>query len=208
MLCTHINELLPDDVRSLVGLQTATVEHHMRFGRYVEQVAMICEFVRNESLLHNDEVHVAIEDYATRAMGRVYDIGEYGGLLRERLWHGIPRIKFREHDPMSLKMFATDNGIAEKDEMYDAYLAQQNDAAYIDWSWVEDKVHIGKKASVRTDLVDAWFLARLAMTEYRLRRGFVRLQDLGESTIRIFNRVTKGYPTNILGRSYLGEVTK
>jgi hypothetical protein len=53
------------------------------------------------------------------------------------------------------------------------------------------------------DLADAYSAAKLIWTEYQLRNGLIDLKDLHEKEIQVFNRTTKSYPVNILGREWI-----
>lgn len=192
------------DVEAVVGAQTPVAEHHLRFGRYRDSVAGILTFIDNASMGINrkTELYIAIEDYAIKANGRVYDIGEYGGMIREMIDRMIPCAGFREHDPLTVKLYGSNSGGSGKPEMIAAYekfrLEQPMNCP--DWSWIEEK------GSVLSDLVDAYFLARLALTEAKLRHGRIQAHQLPGRQIEVFNRVTKSYPVNILARPFLGQV--
>ena len=54
-----------------------------------------------------------------------------------------------------------------------------------------------------TDLADAYFLARMLYTELEVRTGRILLSQLDEGERRIFLRVTKAYPVNILDRQFI-----
>jgi hypothetical protein len=52
------------------------------------------------------------------------------------------------------------------------------------------------------DLCDAYGLARLLLLELELRSGITKLSDLNEIEIRVFNRITKAFPVNLLDRDF------
>lgn len=192
------------DVEAVVGAQTPSVEHHLRFDRYRDSVAGILTFIDNVTIGidHKTELYIAIEDYAIKANGRVYDIGEYGGMLRDMIDRMIPRAGFREHDPLTVKLYGSNSGGSGKPEMiaaYEKFRSEQPPMSCPDWSWVEEK------GSVLSDLVDGYFLARLALTEAKLRHGRAQAHQLPGRQIEVFNRVTKSYPVNILARPFLGR---
>ena len=61
---------------------------------------------------------VVIEGYSYGSKFKREALGELGGVIRKKLWElGIP---FVEIPPTKLKMFATGNGKADKEEMKDA----------------------------------------------------------------------------------------
>jgi Holliday junction resolvasome RuvABC endonuclease subunit len=72
-----------------------------------QQIAAVVEEVR--------PTHVVYEGNAMQGKGRVFDIGELGGVLKLHLWQaGITILLV---SPSSLKMFITGKGNADKDVM-------------------------------------------------------------------------------------------
>lgn len=74
---------------------------------------------------------VLYEDYSMGSRGRVFDIGELGGVLKMEMYRrGIPTVLV---PPKTLKQFATGNGNADKDAMREGlidnfgYEISQND---------------------------------------------------------------------------------
>lgn len=178
-----------------VAMQVPVAKREDRFPRYYQNAEWISGFIKavvGDS--PKSEVFIGIEDYAMKANGRVYDIGEYGCVLRSKLLELAGR-GIREHDPNSLKKFASGYGAADKDGMHDAFM-KIVDEKVPDWSWVTEK------GSVLTDLVDAYYMAQTIKTEMDLRTGRVLLRNLSEDSISIFNRTTKSYPVNLLDRPF------
>lgn len=126
-----------------------------------------------------------IEDYAMGAHGGEA-IAEVGGLARLSLWAaGVP---FRIMDVHSLKMFATFNGNAEKIDVVNAVRSR----------WGQDFSAFA--GDTEEDLSDAFTLARMAWTEWKIRQGKMLLADLEhEKERQVFLRTSKNQPTNILG---------
>lgn len=144
----------------------------------------------------------AVEDYAIRAEQGAHYLGEVGGLARLLLWqHGI---KYRTHDPIAVKMFATHDGTADKalveeacSERWGADFSEYNQPA---------PANKAKKQNRATseDLCDAYVLARLTYVEAEIRAGRLQLTDLEHDKERqVFNRTTKHQPVNLLGREWL-----
>lgn len=65
---------------------------------------------------------VAIEGYAYSSTGQVFQIGENCGLLKHKLWES--NTPFSVYAPSAIKKFATGKGNANKDLMYEAWLAE------------------------------------------------------------------------------------
>lgn len=143
---------------------------------------------------------VGIEDYAIRAEQGAHYLGEVGGVARLLCW--FRGVRFRLHDPISAKMFATWDGTAQKDLVESKVKAR----------WGEDFGKFNQpppkrgKQSRRTseDLADGYALAQLVRTEARLRAGEIQLTDLEHDKERqVFIRTTKTYPVSLLGREWL-----
>jgi hypothetical protein len=157
-------------------------------SRWIERVA-----------LANPPGYVALEDYAIGADQGAHYLGEIGGQARRLMWaYGV---RYRLHDPIAVKLFVAHDATAQKDLI----------ERCVDNRWEIDfgphnAVSSGRgKASRQTseDLADAYGLAQMAWTEYRLRKGLVRLSSLHEKEIQVFNRATKAFPINVLGREWI-----
>lgn len=146
-----------------------------------------------------EDLILVIEDYAYDAKRGAHQIGEAGGLLRQVvhgdepwLWpEGGPRVRL--HDPSSVKIFATDNGRAEKSDM----LA----AAYRILADPEDLVL--EPGPAQEDTADAICLAEAGRIEWLLREGELTHQHLTAQQRRMVNRTSKAHPVNLLDRPYL-----
>lgn len=142
---------------------------------------------------------IGIEDYAMAASNQAYHIGEVGGVAR---LISCKYAALRLHDPLSVKMFAAHDGTADKEQM--------EEAARTRWGVDFDRVVLKNKKSGKEnreaaiDLADALAIAKLLLAEYNLRSGKIAMVDLEHDKERqVFNRVTKAYPINLLGREWL-----
>jgi len=142
---------------------------------------------------------IGIEDYSFSSTQGAHAKGELGCL--GRLIPLEAGIKIRLHDPKSIKMFVAHNGKAEKNEIEDSVFRRWG----VDFCFYNPKCKPGKKQNTATseDLSDAFGIARFTWTEYQLRNGLIELKSLHEKEIRAFNRVTKAFPVNLLGRGWL-----
>jgi hypothetical protein len=142
---------------------------------------------------------VALEDYALGADMQAHQIGEIGGHARRLMWlHGT---RYRLHDPIALKLFVAHDATAQKDLIEDSVRTRWG-ADFGDCNALSS----GKGRPSRQtseDLADAFGLARMAWTEYQLRKGLVRLSELHEKEIQVFNRATKAFPVSVLGREWI-----
>lgn len=143
--------------------------------------------------------YVALEDYAVGADQGAHYLGEIGGQARRLMWaHGV---RYRLHDPIAVKLFVAHDATAQKDLVEDS-VRERWGADFSDCNATSS----GKgKPSRQTseDLADAFGLAQMAWAEYRLRKGLVHLSQLHEKEIQVFNRATKAFPINVLGREWI-----
>lgn len=137
------------------------------------------------------ELGFAVEDYAMAAGYRAHQIGEVGGCLRMLVCRA--EVPFRLHDPGSVKLFATGRGDADKEDVGRAVVDR----------WGVDFRPYGEK--VGEDLFDAYVLARMLLTEVRVRAGTLFLRDLTDAERRVFLRVTRARPVNLADRSWSSD---
>ena len=138
---------------------------------------------------HHAGAVIGLEDYAMAASQGAHQIGEVSGVVRLRLY----RNRFcyvRLWDPLTLKLYATGCGDADKDSIRNAIRER--------WG-----VEFPGSGSHEDDLMDAYALARMTLLEADVRTGRVSLQHLLDQERRIFLRVTKSHPINVLERPYL-----
>jgi len=137
--------------------------------------------------------HVAIEDYAFSRRTQAYTIAEIAGLLKLIIYHtGIP---FRLYTTNDVKLYATAFGSAAKEDVLNA-IKEKRDVDF-------GAFNVGSKDLISYDLADAYILADLVRTEALLRFGKLRLDQLPEGVIRVFQRATKSNPVNLLGREWI-----
>lgn len=137
---------------------------------------------------------IGIEDYAFAASSSsLYQYGELGGLAR---WIFRDR-RFRFQDPLSVKLYAAGKGNAKPAEVEEAVRKR----------WGQDFRRFNASTAeprISDDLAVAYVIARMLIVEQALRRGTMRLDELEEGEIRVFNRVTKRNPVNLLARGWIG----
>lgn len=165
----------------------------------MERLAWIERWLDKTILVPTQPQFVGVEDYALRAEQGAHQMGEVGGIARILLW--FRGVHFRLHDPISVKMFATHDGTAQKDGVEQAVAER--------WGWQFDAYNqpppAKGKPNRRTseDLADAFAIAMLVWIEWQLRNGLTMLSDLATKEIQVFNRTTKTYPTSLLGREWI-----
>ena len=116
--------------------------------------------ISNWALECVNDCMVAIEGYSFGSTGRaVFNIGENGGLLKHKLW--VKHIPIRLVPPQTIKKFATGKGTATKEKMYEAWLQDTElDIKEI----IQPKRKLG---SPTTDIVDAYFICKWIMDQYK-----------------------------------------
>lgn len=146
--------------------------------------------------------HIGIEDYAMRVESNaVYQIGELGGVAR---LHALKAgALLRLHDPLSVKMFGAELGNATGWEVAEAV----RDVWKQDFSAYNPAPPKNPKQKQNTlpqeDMSAAYIIARLVQYEILLRDGKLNMASLSPKKVQVFNRVTKTYPTNLLGREFI-----
>ena len=150
-------------------------------------------------------VYVSIEGYANSSLSNsVHQMAELTGILKYNIFYK-QGAKLRVHDPLSVKLFATGKGNCIKKDMVEA----AKNCGYV----VPDCLFTIKKTKKKnkiddldgpgTDLVDAYFLAKMLLRELEVRDGLVQLDQLPENERSIFLRVTKTYPVNLMARDFI-----
>lgn len=140
-----------------------------------------------------------LEDYAIGADQGAHYLGQIGGQARLLMWRR--GVRFRLHDPIAVKLFVAHDATAQKDLIERCVLKRWG----VDFSDYNAK-KTGKKEPARTvseDLSDAYGMAQMVWTEYQLRKGLIRLKSLHEKEIQVFNRTSRAFPINVLGREWL-----
>ena len=149
--------------------------------------------------------YFSFEGYAYRSKSTALcQIAELTGYIKHMLFEGGGNIRI--HDPKSVKLFATNKGNATKKDMVDEALNCidiPQDLIKIKKVKPKGKEPFEDYDGPATDIADAYHLARMVFIELQLRSGKVTLENLPEGERRIFLRVTKTYPVNILAREFI-----
>ncbi len=161
-------------------------------------------------LENSDPMLVSIEGYSygvgSGHSSRLVEIAEVTGIIRNNLY--TKNIPLRIYDPMTIKLFATDNGHAKKFQMVNA-------AKYEGFELEDSLFILGNKfanplfarndeavyhdlAGPGVDIADAFHVANLARVELLLRNGILKLDSLTDRVRRVFLRTTKSNPENLL----------
>lgn len=173
-----------------------------RLRRMVEYAERVWN-VQPTTCIHNSYYSIEGYSYASKSTS-ICQIAELTGYIKRRLFEDGGKIRI--HDPLTVKLFATGRGNCMKKDVV------ENAALWFDIpEGLVKRKKIKKKSGEKieefdgpaTDLADAFFLAKMLYTELKLRSGELLLKQLSEKERRIFLRVTKAYPVNILDRQFI-----
>jgi len=200
-----------------------------RLRRMNEYLHGLMEFEHKVSTLIPPSYY-SIEGYSYGSAGTstsICQIAELTGYIKHMTYEGGGLIRI--HDPLSVKLFATSKGVCLKKDIVerarlmfdfpDGLIKKKmikKKGKKIPYSnptctpgvepitWNEhEKIKVEEYDGPATDLADAYFLARMTHTELQLRNGELLLKQLSEGERRIFLRVTKMYPVNVLDRPFI-----
>lgn len=151
--------------------------------------------------------YVNVEHYAHNARSSSsLEIAELGGIVRN--WLYTNGYKIRQTDPMSQQMWACRGGCTKRDRIEAAtiHIPDVHVAHAICDGKLGSTVKKKKGTDIDgpvTDLVDAYWLYAMLQTELLVRAGMVELKDLTENERKVFLRVTKANPVNLLDREFI-----
>lgn len=97
---------------------------------------------------------LAIEGYAFGAVGRVFQIAENTGVLKQRMWQA--RKNYTAFAPSEIKKFATGKGNADKQKMFDAFY-EETKIDMFDLLSISNR----KNWNPVSDIIDAYYIAKL-----------------------------------------------
>lgn len=99
---------------------------------------------------------VFLEGYSMGSRGKVFNIGENTGLLKNQLWLGNKEVYSLA--PTTVKKHATGKGNADKNQMHDAFIEDQG----YDLS---DKIGCVSGKSPAADCIDAYFILKTGLNK-------------------------------------------
>ena len=161
------------------------------------------QFLMIENCIFNflkDATYIALEDYAYGGSGNITDLAEFCGIFKLKQF--LDGKKIRIYDIPSIKIFGTGKGNSDKLSMYQYFLKHQGMKPNIS---TMPPVTKGSGVSPTSDIVDAFWIASFLQLELKLRRGLIQLMSLEEEKIKLFNRVTKHQPQNVLVTDFIEQ---
>lgn len=158
----------------------------------------------------SDASHVALEQYAYGASGKITMLAEFAGYIKAQLFANGKKLRF--YDPTTVKIYGSGKGNSKKPEMFDGYgnFSYAPDLSYLPQIKYHKK---GKNAGLRnkdgisplSDLVDAFFICDMLRYELALKSNVVALNDVSDDCKRIMKRTTKITKVDLLGQSFVGK---
>jgi hypothetical protein len=150
-----------------------------------------------------------MESYAYAASGNITEIAEITSQIKFQLIRQGTKLRLIE--PMTLKMYATDDGHSHKPEMFDAFI--NHDGKKCDISDLpEIPTHKkGKFVGLRdkdgisplSDIVDSFWLCELLHEELQIRKGIKTLSDLIPNHKHILSRKTPANKIPIYQKDFI-----
>lgn len=171
----------------------------------IHRLSWIADFLSLQAISRRPD-YIGLEDYAIRSEQGAHYLGEVGGLARLLCWNS--GIRLRLHDPISIKMFTTHDGTAQKDSI-ERTVKERWGADFSDYNPPLSKPRKGntkppkQNRTTSEDLADAFAIAKMVHVEVLMRSGNILMNELHQKEIQVFNRVTKTYPVNLLNREWL-----
>jgi len=157
--------------------------------------------------------YAIVEDYSIFGAGMVFQLAEFCSTLKFFLLN--QGTKIRLIPPLSLKMYATNDGRSGKPEMFDSFLKdpilKELDLSYLP----QIKVHkSGKFVGLRdkngssplSDVVDAAWLVRLLHEELQIRKGKKSFSDLLPKHSEVLSKKTKANPIPIFQKPFTQKI--
>jgi len=201
----YITSIAGSAARSKRGFRLVLPKTKERQIMQIGRLAWLEHFIDKKVLMPSQPDYVGIEDYAIRAEHGAHYLGEIGGIARILCW--FRGVRFRLHDPISVKMFTAHDGTCQKDSIERAV----NDRWGMDFSKFNPprakptpkRPNPKQNRVTSEDLADAYAIAQMVWTEVQLRSGHLLMQDLHPKEVQVFNRVTKTYPVSLLDRDWI-----
>jgi len=175
-----------------------------RLGYVVAKILSWIENTRKNGCISSDRVFVAYEGYSYGSRSTALcQMAEVVGAVKFHCYRKGYAI--RGIDPLTVKMFATDRGRCLKKDVLDAARVKGFDIP--DESFrkvkVKGKVDVCEFNGPGTDLADAFFLSEILRTEFLLKEGIITLEGFSKNTKRVFTRVSKAKPVNLIESPFI-----
>lgn len=108
-----------------------------------------------------DDAKIYIEGYAFGAKGVIFNIGENGGVLKNKIWNKYPTTKINILSPSTVKKFATGKGNSDKVAMHRAFVLETGIK-------LENHFGVNPGDSPISDIIDAYYIAKLGFEQSQI----------------------------------------
>lgn len=173
------------------------------FNRTMMMQPYIFDFIK-------DCEYFILEDYALFGQGLIFQLAEYCSVVKFFLLNN--GCKLRLITPLQLKQYATNNGHAQKPEMYDGFISKGYDKI-LDISDLP-KIPVHKKGkfvglrdkdgcSPLSDVVDSTHLCDLLYKELLIKKGVKQLSDLAPIEQHVLTHTTKNNKIPLIKRDFI-----
>lgn len=143
--------------------------------------------------------YVSVEDYAMDASGKIFDLAEFEGGVKMRLYAEGKKLRF--YAPKANKKFFSGNGNNNKLRMYEQgfvpYTEMKPDIATL------PEVDRPGGVSPTSDIIDAYSLCEFLRAELKLKNGLMDLADLNRKQQECFTTPTSEAPNGLLAKEFL-----
>ena len=169
-----------------------TADFSDKYERNLYYIEYICSKL-------TDCTYVSVEDYAMDAQGKVFDLAEFEGGVKMRLYSEGKILRF--YPPKSNKKFFSGNGNNNKLRMHDL--------GYLTWKEIKPdlsnlpEVKKADGVSPTSDIIDAYALCEFLRFELRLKNGKMKLSDLTKEQQAVFTNKTDDAPNGLLAKDFL-----
>lgn len=166
------------------------------FGDKYERNLFLIDYICSKL---TDCTYVSVEDYAMDASGKVFDLAEFEGGVKMRLYDEGKILRF--YPPKSNKKFFSSNGNNNKLRMYEQ--------GFLKWNEMKPDLStlpiVDKPGGVSptSDIIDAYSLCEFLRAELKLKNNKMKLTDLEKKQQECFTTATDEAPKGLLAKEFL-----
>lgn len=147
-------------------------------------------FYIGEEYKGTGEKYIAIEGPAYGGSGQILQIAEVISAVTRIFYHD--KWKIRIHDPLTVKLWAVDNGRSEKEPL--RIQAVKDGLRIPEIIFEHDACY---------DICDAYFLMKMLEAELKVRENPLAMNEMEDRHKKVFNRVTQANPINLISRDFI-----
>lgn len=138
---------------------------------YSEKADSIIKIINSYIDTNTEEIIIGLEGYALGGMGMIFNIAEFCGLLKEKLYSKINHKNKTIYifKPTNIKKFATGKGNSKKPQMLKAFREINSDTTnkLLDIFNINNDEYTKNIKSPVEDLIDSYFICKKIMVSYK-----------------------------------------